>query len=798
MKRYVTSLITVMVLFVTGPARGLSLDEIGVLVKAGQAEQAYSKIASSLHAISSSEEAFAFQFAMGRLSLHLGFMDRAKEHFAKIESGPFKSWSQFYLGVIARQSNDEKSAKGQLTSLAAGKQSLRLRTDARFELALTSLQEKNWSEARRHFLVLEKSFRDSSRYPEVLWHLLGAEKKSGRMWQACRWARKLYTRFPSHEQVAHWGIDLQNNDHDGQKLGCIATTGDQAKRIHRLQFGGQSQRARAEIDKLRERVASGTKTHIDLLFAQFLVREGQLKEAYNILSAMFASQKHSANYLNLLANVALRAGEYHAAVGAYDMIYKLSPGSKSGKQALFQGAFTSYVFRDYDNAIEKFQKFQSKFPSSGLSRDAAWNLAWMRYLRADYDGALDGFQRISNQQKGKKRAKSVPQDRIRYWMAMSLLKKGDTAQAIGIFEKLKAGQAESYYATLAGNRLSNIAKTEMRAPAENIGANDNNPFGETTETEAPAATAMNEEDESEENLAQMSEEKDDLDEVNDDAETAEGDDLFAKTDFSNPQMVESFERAKSFTKMGFDEAARWELHEIEKRTRKEDQLKALMAQYELIKCYNRSSYIGEVHFEKQMQRYGIDGVRYLWEHVYPQAFKETVEKNSQEFAIPSQLTWSIMRAESRFRVDAISPVGARGLMQLMPNTAGMVAQMIGFPFAEAKQLEVPETNIRLGSKYLARLMQKFDQNIPLVAAAYNGGPHRVDAWLSNLGYLGMDEFIEHIPFVETRNYVKKVVTNYIVYNDLYNKKKTAPTWLTETMSVRPKSSDYSKENWDAL
>src|SRR5690606_5955015 len=127
----------------------------------------------------------------------------------------------------------------------------------------------------------------------------------------------------------------------------------------------------------------------------------------------------------------------------------------------------------------------------------------------------------------------------------------------------------------------------------------------------------------------------------------------------------------------------------------------------------------------------------------------------------------IMRAESQYRTDVISPVGARGFMQLMPHTARQVAKLLDDGTYRERQLIGPEVNIRLGTRYLQRLLRKFENPIPLAAAGYNAGPHRVESWLSAFGNLDMDEFIEHIPFVETRNYVKKVVRNFGIYRDLY-------------------------------
>ncbi|NJL25020.1 MAG: lytic transglycosylase domain-containing protein [Calothrix sp. SM1_5_4] len=110
----------------------------------------------------------------------------------------------------------------------------------------------------------------------------------------------------------------------------------------------------------------------------------------------------------------------------------------------------------------------------------------------------------------------------------------------------------------------------------------------------------------------------------------------------------------------------------------------------------------------------------------------------------------------------------------------------------------PEINIRLGTQYLARLQQMFKGQLPLVAAAYNAGPHRVENWLMNFGHLETDEFVEHIPFLETRNYVKKVVRNHTFYRRLYAKDQKPVEFLAKGLGVPIPSRASTRESWESL
>jgi soluble lytic murein transglycosylase len=271
-----------------------------------------------------------------------------------------------------------------------------------------------------------------------------------------------------------------------------------------------------------------------------------------------------------------------------------------------------------------------------------------------------------------------------------------------------------------------------------------------------------------------------------------------KPSFANPVLVKRFERARDLMILGLNDWAKWDLYDIEKKTSNKDYLKNLMQEYQTVENYNRSAYIAQVYFGGQRALHGLDGVRYLWEYAYPKAYAPFVMKYSKQMDIPAELVWGIMRAESIYKKDVISPVGALGLMQVMPGTGMKIAEMMKEKDFNPRSLLEPETAVKIGSRYLQRLDKRFENNIPLVAAAYNAGPHRVATWLSSFGTLDVDEFVEHIPFLETRNYVKKVVSNFQVYSMLYSNKKDSLAYLSETLKVKLPDSVASKETWEDM
>jgi soluble lytic murein transglycosylase len=152
----------------------------------------------------------------------------------------------------------------------------------------------------------------------------------------------------------------------------------------------------------------------------------------------------------------------------------------------------------------------------------------------------------------------------------------------------------------------------------------------------------------------------------------------------------------------------------------------------------------------------------LHELYYPLAFWPEVKEASETTSLDPYLILSVIREESRYEPEARSIAGAIGLMQLMPQTARLCNKNIKIHFKNSPELSDARTNILLGSYYLKQLVNQLG-SIPLALASYNGGEDAVRDWLKNGKYSTIDEFIEDIPYDETRNYVKKVMTTYFEY-----------------------------------
>jgi len=156
------------------------------------------------------------------------------------------------------------------------------------------------------------------------------------------------------------------------------------------------------------------------------------------------------------------------------------------------------------------------------------------------------------------------------------------------------------------------------------------------------------------------------------------------------------------------------------------------------------------------------------QRLYPPYFAKEISEAALAFNAPPQMVASVMLTESRFSTLAVSVAGARGLLQLIPPTALRINRMVEYPDFHPSMLNVPRHNIPFGVWYLGALLRRFNGNMSLSAAAYNGGPHNVAMWLKKNGGLPLDEFVESIPFRETRRYVKKVTALTMRFSLVYS------------------------------
>jgi soluble lytic murein transglycosylase len=227
-------------------------------------------------------------------------------------------------------------------------------------------------------------------------------------------------------------------------------------------------------------------------------------------------------------------------------------------------------------------------------------------------------------------------------------------------------------------------------------------------------------------------------------------------------------RARILLEAGLDDRA---LEELQAASRSVDGLSDRLELAQLLSSagsYRAAQRLVVDPYQETLARGPTATLEQLWWHAWPAAYLDLVEQATREpGSVAPALVLSIMREESGFLPRVVSPVGARGLLQIMETTGERLARDVGHENFSADDLFEPMTNIRLGSHYLAELSRRFDGRLSAAIASYNAGPVAVSGWLEERPNDDDAEWVEAIPYDQTRSYVKRVLRSLQAYTLLY-------------------------------
>lgn len=230
-------------------------------------------------------------------------------------------------------------------------------------------------------------------------------------------------------------------------------------------------------------------------------------------------------------------------------------------------------------------------------------------------------------------------------------------------------------------------------------------------------------------------------------------------------MTSGFDKPRLLASLGLLEEARTEMAAIRKKNgEKKSSFPALAKIYLEMRDYSAAISLFMQSRPVAWEKTTLP----LWTAGYPRAYAELVNKNAARNGLSEGLVYALIRAESGFVPAIKSGAGAIGLMQMMPATARLTSREKGD--FDPQRLIVPEYNIRLGTKHLNDLMKEYNGDVIYMAAAYNAGSGALERWKKSFKGLTKDEFIENIPYQETRDYVKKVYASAATYRQLYGLK----------------------------
>ena len=432
--------------------------------------------------------------------------------------------------------------------------------------------------------------------------------------------------------------------------------------------------------------------------------------------------ENGARRLELLMELA-RDRDDSADVGRIlDEMESRFPHSMWLADALFSAGNMHMLKHDYPTAIEYYGELASRFPGDKNASAAHWRSGWFNYRLGQYPVAARIFDEQMRQYPGTAEAVSALYWRARLYETLDR----DPSSAAANYRKIVRDYQHFFYAQLARRRLAALGDAQL-----------------ASESQADRMQSM-----PEPHLIDTSPE-------------------------DSPHLA----KARLLANAGLNEYIEFEI--------KADPEFASMSALAEAQIY--SSY-GETFRAVRAAKRGLPNSASLaiesvplvyWRILFPEPWWSTIQAESAKNNLDPYLVASLIRQESEFDPKAISYANAWGLMQILPSEGKRLAREEGIAHFQTFQLLNPDLNIRLGTRYLRELLDKFGGVQEYALAAYNAGDNRVTDWKAAGPYSGMDEFVESIPFTQTREYVESIVRNEEIYRaiDEYAKTHAAATAL---------------------
>lgn len=466
-----------------------------------------------------------------------------------------------------------------------------------------------------------------------------------------------------------------------------------------------------------------------------LIDNGAGKDAQQALDK-WGKAFSKAELLHRRAEALFRSRSYKKASEAFLAASKVASGRKA--EQLYYAARSLGRSKKEDEAVKLHREVAKRFGKELWAERASYQLAQLLQGQGKYEEAAKAFTTyLANYPKGTSR------DDAEYALALALLSAKEPAKAKSAFSKL-AGRAKrtewGFYRELEGVAA---LRAGQKDEAQKL-------FTEVA-TEQPLTwgAAM-----SRARLQQLSAPLPPL---------VTGGEARA----SVPLKLTLPPKAAQLIALGLDADAEASLAENEASASaayEGRETEALCLMYGQLSRAKRRYRVGvaAVSFEALM-RAPSDADRWSWDCLYPAPYRDYVVELEKDHALTAGLVHSLMRQESAFDPEARSPVGAQGLMQLMPSTAEQAAKEANVEGFSLDEVTTPEMNLKIGSFYIAKMLKTFDGCLPLAVAGYNAGPTAVSRWVETAKELDADLFVARIPYEETRNYVMRVMGNLSRY-----------------------------------
>jgi soluble lytic murein transglycosylase len=536
--------------------------------------------------------------------------------------------------------------------------------------------------------------------------------------------RNLYYNLPTSFEADVAGTELH-------KLGISGSVAERRTRADLLFKARRYSDAAHDYHDLVEEVTPADRPALQLALASALEKSDRSHDARQLLLSMGAQTGDAeAERLYLLSETARSTSDEEAVQRTLNELRQFGPASPWLDQALLSAGNMYLLKRDYDRAIDYFRELQQRFPKGGHASSAHWKAEWLTFRQGRTDDARKGFE---EQIALYPDSAEIPA--ALYWRARLAEEEGNPAMARAFYQKLSDRFRNYYYAELGRQRLKVLPGLGAGSPKEG------SPKDGWPQEDAPHYPLLD-------HVSPLS--------------TA-GKITAADPPDDNLRV----ERARLLSNGALADMA---VRELQAAASQEG---GTWAPPEMARVYQDGGrYDRGIEIMKRAtpNYFAVDIPdlpRPYWEALFPKAYWTDLRKYSVLNGLDPYLVASLVRQESEFNALALSRANAVGLMQLLPNTGKTVAKQVKLKGYSTPQLYTPAVNLELGTRYFKEMVDKYNGQFEYALAAYNAGTDRVGDWLGQGHYRDPQEFVESIPFTETREYVQAILRNANVYRQLY-------------------------------
>ncbi len=441
-----------------------------------------------------------------------------------------------------------------------------------------------------------------------------------------------------------------------------------------------------------------------------------------------------AEALNWLGKSYSRLGLREEAVETYLKLVRMYPESDWADDALY---LTGNVYRDANDmkkALKYYRRLTEEYPDSSLADSAIWWQGWAYYTAGEFPKAVQALQELVSRY-----PRSFLVNQALYWQGRAVERMGGREKALRYYRRIVGRGPYTYYGYRAVERLGSSDLTA---------ATDSQQVSEV-----------------------VPEDSDLLPEEVPDLADLDGPPVWTDEAIAALSNYPAYRKTLELMYLGMKKDAAAELWSLQDLMPKRyGAVIGLSKAFFELGDFHSSLIVVLRNFDRRLERPSPQLPADLWLLAYPQGYWQSIVAAARRHGLDPYFVAAIIREESQFRPEAVSPAGARGVMQVMPATGEWIARMTGIRDFDRAKLFEADMNITIGAWYLSHLMKRFRNDLVLVSAAYNAGPEAVAGWTDRKSVASDTEaFVETIPFMETRGYVKKVLRNYAEYRRIYGR-----------------------------